>query len=165
METAPGVSQPATPLTSRASFGAGALTLTPGRSGRHSRGASMDLRAAAAALARQDSVAGSMSGSGLGLGSALSSPVPGRTPRHSRTRSIEAAAALAGEPARPAYRTTVRYGAQNGLPFALYYLLPCLMGNDLATACHGFSIGILTAGVDLCARRSGSAKGMYQKGL
>ena len=120
MEAPPGASQPATPQAPRAGFGPGALTLTPGRSGRHSRGASMDLRAAAAALARQDSVAGSASGSGPGLGSALSSPVPGRTPRHSRTRSIEAAAALAAEPARQAYRTTVRYGAHHRMAHALH---------------------------------------------
>ena len=134
MEKAPGALQPATPLTSRASFGAGALTLTPGRSGRHSRDASMDLRAAAAALARQDSVAGSMSGSGPGLGTALSSPVPGRTPRHSRTRSIEAAAALAGEPARQAYRTTVRYGAQHGRAHAVYCLLALSSQENKALA-------------------------------
>ena len=120
MEAPTGASQPATPQAPRASFGAGALTLTPARSGRHSRGASMDLRAAAAALAlpRQDSAAGSGSGPGPGLGSALSSPVPGRTPRHSRTRSIEAAAALAGEPARQAYRAAVIYGAQQGAAHA-----------------------------------------------
>ncbi len=93
-----------TPTTARASSGAGAA-FGGGRAGRHSRGTSADLRAAASmGLPRQGS------GAGSGLGSALSSPTPGRTPRHSRARSIEAAAALAGEPQRPAYRTAVLYG-------------------------------------------------------
>lgn len=120
----------ATPTTARASSGAGAAFGGGGRVGRHSRGTSADLRAAAGSmgLPRQGSGAGSGlgsadlraaasmglprhgSGAGSGLGSALSSPTPGRTPRHSRTRSIEAAAALAGEPQRPAYRTAVLYG-------------------------------------------------------